>query len=145
MTQKKTSELDVEEMDVVNSAEVSDDSANAADAPAVALNEENKIEDNLQPAMDYLDTTLFKDIRTITKADLDSSIKQTEVSKNIQDQYLGSISEISENQVLTGRVIGMNEKDILIDIGFKSEGLIDRSEFLQNALPQIGEKIEVYL
>ena len=47
MTQKKTSELVVEEMDVVNTAEVSDDSANADDAPAVALNEENKIEDNL--------------------------------------------------------------------------------------------------
>jgi small subunit ribosomal protein S1 len=111
----------------------------------VAINEENEIEDNLPPAVDYLDPTLFKDIRTITKADLDSSVKQTEVSENIQDQYLGSISEISENQVLTGRVIGMNEKDILIDIGFKSEGLIDRSEFLQNAIPQIGDKIEVYL
>ena len=145
MTQKKTSEVDVEEMDVVNTAEVSDDSANADDAPAVALNEENKIEDNLPPAMDYLDTTLFKDIRTITKEDLDSSLEQTEVSKDIQDQYLGSISEISENQVLTGRVIGMNDKDILIDIGFKSEGMIDRSEFPQNALPQIGDQIEVYL
>ena len=145
MTQKKTSELVVEEMDVVNTAEVSDDSANADDAPAVALNEENKIEDNLPPAMDYLDTTLFKDIRTITKEDLDSSLEQTEVSKDIQDQYLGSISEISENQVLTGRVIGMNDKDILIDIGFKSEGMIDRSEFPQNALPQIGDQIEVYL
>jgi small subunit ribosomal protein S1 len=145
MTQKKTSELVVEEMDVVNTAEVSDDSANADDAPAVDLNEENKIEDNLPPAMDYLDTTLFKDIRTITKEDLDLSLEQTEVSKDIQDQYLGSISEISENQVLTGRVIGMNDKDILIDIGFKSEGMIDRSEFPQNALPQIGDQIEVYL
>ena len=145
MTQKETSELVVEEMDVVNTAEVNDNSANAEDVPVVAINEENEIEDNLPPAVDYLDPTLFKDIRTITKADLDSSVKQTEVSENIQDQYLGSISEISENQVLTGRVIGMNEKDILIDIGFKSEGLIDRSEFLQNALPQIGDKIEVYL
>ena len=145
MTQKETSELVVEEMDVVNTAEVNDNSADAEDVPVVTINEENEIEDNLPPAVDYLDSTLFKDIRTITKADLDSSVKQTEVSKNIQDQYLGSISEISENQVLTGRVIGMNEKDILIDIGFKSEGLIDRSEFLQNALPQIGDKIEVYL
>ena len=145
MTQKETSELVVEEMDVVNTAEVNDNSADAEDVPVVTINEENEIEDNLPPAVDYLDPTLFKDIRTITKADLDSSVKQTEVSKNIQDQYLGSISEISENQVLTGRVIGMNEKDILIDIGFKSEGLIDRSEFLQNALPQIGDKIEVYL
>ena len=145
MTQKKTSELVVEEMDVVNTAEVSDDSANAEDAPAVALNEENEIVDNLLPAVDYLDPTLFKDIRTITREDLDSSVEQTEVSEDIQDQYLGSISEISENQVLTGRVIGMNDKDILIDIGFKSEGLIDRSEFPQDALPQIGDQIEVYL
>ncbi len=145
MTQKKTSELVVEEMDVVNTAEVSDDSANAEDAPAVALNEENEIEDNLLPAVDYLDPTLFKDIRTITREDLDSSVEQTEVSEDIHAQYLGSISEISENQVLTGRVIGMNDKDILIDIGFKSEGLIDRSEFPQNALPQIGDQIEVYL
>ena len=145
MTQKKTSELVVEEMDVVNTAEVSDDSANAEDAPAVVLNEENEIVDNLLPAVDYLDPTLFKDIRTITREDLDSSVEQTEVSEDIQDQYLGSISEISENQVLTGRVIGMNDKDILIDIGFKSEGLIDRSEFPQNALPQIGDQIEVYL
>ena len=145
MTQKKTSELVVAEMDVVNTAEVSDDSANAQDAPAVALNEENEIVDNLLPAVDYLDPTLFKDIRTITREDLDSSVEQTEVSEDIYDQYLGSISEISENQVLTGRVIGMNDKDILIDIGFKSEGLIDRSEFPQNALPQIGDQIEVYL
>ena len=132
-------------MDVVNTAEVSDDSANAEDASAVALNEENEIEDNLLPAVDYLDPTLFKDIRTITREDLDSSVEQSGVSEDIQDQYLGSISEISENQVLTGRVIGMNDKDILIDIGFKSEGLIDRSEFPQNALPQIGDQIEVYL
>ena len=145
MTQKKTSELVVAEMDVVNTAEVSDDSANAEDAPAVALNEENEIEDNLLPAVDYLDPTLFKDIRTITREDLDSSVEQSGVSEDIQDQYLGSISEISENQVLTGRVIGMNDKDILIDIGFKSEGLIDRSEFPQDALPQIGDQIEVYL
>ena len=145
MTQKKTSELVVEEMDVVNTAEVSDDSANAEDASAVALNEENEIEDNLLPAVDYLDPTLFKDIRTITREDLDSSVEQSGVSEDIQDQYLGSISEISENQVLTGRVIGMNDKDILIDIGFKSEGLIDRSEFPQDELPQIGDQIEVYL
>ena len=145
MTQKKTSELVVAEMDVVNTAEVSDDSANAEDAPAVALNEENEIVDNLLPAVDYLDPTLFKDIRTITREDLDSSVEQSGVSEDIQDQYLGSISEISENQVLTGRVIGMNDKDILIDIGFKSEGLIDRSEFPQDALPQIGDQIEVYL
>ncbi len=145
MTKKNTSGLVFEESDVVDAAEVSDEFANAKDAPAVALNEEDEIEESLPPAVDYLDPTLFKEIRTVTREDLDSSVEQTQVPVDIKDQYFRSISEISENQVLTGRVIGMNDKDILIDIGFKSEGLIDRSEFPVNALPQIGDQIEVYL
>jgi len=145
MTKKNTSGLVFEESDVVDAAEVSDEFANAEDAPAVALNEEDEIEESLPPAVDYLDPTLFKEIRTVTREDLDSSVEQTQVPVDIKDQYFRSISEISENQVLTGRVIGMNDKDILIDIGFKSEGLIDRSEFPVNALPQIGDQIEVYL
>ena len=72
MTKKNTSELVVEEMEVVDTAETSDNSAGAEDVPVVTINEENEIEDNLPPAVDYLDPTLFKDIRTITKADLDS-------------------------------------------------------------------------
>ena len=85
MIQKETSELVVEEMEVVDTAETSDNSAGAEDVPVVTINEQNEIEDNLPLAVDYLDPTLFKDIRTLTKADLDSSVKQTEVSDNIQD------------------------------------------------------------
>ena len=39
----------------------------------------------------------------------------------------------------------MNERDVLIDIGFKSEGIIDRSEFNENDIPAIGDQVEVYL
>ena len=39
----------------------------------------------------------------------------------------------------------MNDRDVLIDIGFKSEGIIDRSEFDKNDLPKIGDNVEVYL
>ena len=39
----------------------------------------------------------------------------------------------------------MNDRDVLIDIGFKSEGIIDRSEFTEESLPSIGDQVEVYL
>ena len=39
----------------------------------------------------------------------------------------------------------MNDRDVLIDIGFKSEGIIDRSEFKKEELPSIGDQVEVYL
>ena len=42
-------------------------------------------------------------------------------------------------------LLGINEKEILIDIGFKSEGIIKRDEFSEDALPNIGEKLDVYL
>ena len=47
MTQKETSELVDEEMKVVNTAEVNDNSADAEDVPVITINEENEIEDNL--------------------------------------------------------------------------------------------------
>ena len=42
-------------------------------------------------------------------------------------------------------MIGINEKEILIDIGFKSEGIINRDEFSSDELPDVGGKIDVYL
>ena len=44
--------------------------------------------------------------------------------------YSKTLVEISEKQLIKGRVVGMNDsEDVLIDIGFKSEGIIDRIEF----------------
>ena len=41
--------------------------------------------------------------------------------------------------------VGINEKEVLIDIGFKSEGIINRDEFTLEDLPDVGGKIDVYL
>ncbi|NOZ76065.1 MAG: 30S ribosomal protein S1, partial [FCB group bacterium] len=71
--------------------------------------------------------------------------EEEEISDELREQYLGTFSDISENEVITGRVIGINEKEILVDIGFKSEGLIDRSEFPPEEIPEIGQTLEVYL
>ena len=59
--------------------------------------------------------------------------------------YLETLSDIDEQELVSGRVIGMTDNDIILDIGFKSEGIIDRSEFPEDKLPSIGEQIEVFL
>jgi len=48
-------------------------------------------------------------------------------------------------KIPSGFRINMEEKEIMIDIGFKSEGIIDRSEFSNEELPAIGEQVEVYV
>ena len=60
-------------------------------------------------------------------------------------KYIGTFSDIAQNQIITGRVIGQNEKEIIMDIGFKSEGIIPRSEFSGSEPPNMGDTIEVFL
>jgi small subunit ribosomal protein S1 len=145
MSEENKNELTIEEEEV-NISDFSNDSNNLEDLPLVAVDNKNDKGDSTSDIqIDYLNPKLFEDIRTVDIKDLLSNTDESSVKDEVKDQYLGSISDISENQVLSGRVIGMNEKVILIDIGFKSEGLIDRSEFPEDAIPQIGDQIDVYL
>ena len=94
---------------------------------------------------DYLSTSLFEDIKTITPEELNSQKIDSSDLNELSEAYSNTLIDISEHQLIEGRVVGMNDRDVLIDIGFKSEGLIDRSEFNEESLPAIGDQVEVYL
>ncbi len=94
--------------------------------------------------IDYLDPSLFSNVKQISVDELSEPEVVNEDFPN-QEEYLSTFSDISEREIITGRVIGINEKEILIDIGFKSEGIINRDEFSSDELPDVGGKIDVYL
>ena len=106
-------------------------------------NEED--ETTIKPDIDYLSSELFKDVRQVTFDDLEENQEILDIPEEVQNRYQSSLKEISENEIITGRIIGINEKDVLVDIGFKSEGIISRNEFDKTNLPEIGQKLEVYL
>ena len=94
--------------------------------------------------INYLDASLFRDIKEVSAEELIEPVESIEELPN-QDKYLSTFSDISEREIISGRVIGINEKEVLIDIGFKSEGIINRDEFSSDELPDVGGKIDVYL
>ena len=98
--------------------------------------------DNIE---DYLKDSLFGEIRTVKESDMAEFSERYEVDEDVEKMYSSTFGDISENSLIQGRVVGMNDRDVLIDIGFKSEGLIDRSEFKNEELPSIGDQVEVYL
>ena len=101
--------------------------------------------DNPVQNRDYLDPTLFDDVKVVTIEKTDANNDSIENKKKVEEVYANTFGDISENTLVEGRVVGMNDRDVLIDIGFKSEGIIDRSEFDKNDLPKIGDNVEVYL
>jgi len=55
-------------------------------------------------------------------------------------------SEFEEGEVVRGRVVHVGSSEVLIDVGYKSEGAISIDEFLRHGgLPKVGDEIEVYL
>jgi len=137
-TQEPVIELAEESMELEVGSEVNQD------VPVTSKVEDESIEmESL--SINYLDVDLFDNIRKVSIEELLHLEVTEEVPQEEQDRYLSTFSDISEREIITGRVIGINEKEILIDIGFKSEGIIKRDEFSEDALPDIGEKLDVYL
>lgn len=61
------------------------------------------------------------------------------------EQYDSTLSSVLENEVVAGRVTAINDGDVVLDIGYKSDGLIPLSEFRDMPGIQIGDKVEVYV
>jgi small subunit ribosomal protein S1 len=60
-------------------------------------------------------------------------------------QYEESLRSISEGEIVRGTVLGIDEKEVLVDVGFKSEGVISLSEFTDPSSIKVGDILEVFL
>lgn len=59
--------------------------------------------------------------------------------------YADSLKNITEGEVVKGKVLAITATDVIVDIGFKSDGMIPLAEFAEAERPQVGEEIDVYL
>ncbi|MFW5871694.1 MAG: 30S ribosomal protein S1 [bacterium] len=65
--------------------------------------------------------------------------------KQYEKMYDDTLSVISVNEVVDGTVISMNKREVVVNIGYKSEGVVSMSEFRYNPELAIGDIVEVYV
>lgn len=71
---------------------------------------------------------------------------QAGVSKEEQDKaYNETLNKVVEHQVTEGTVISVDKKEVIVNIGYKSDGIISASEFRYNPDLKVGDKVEVYV
>ena len=82
------------------------------------------------------------------------SMKITDVSGVVYDKdqydamvemYDSTIKDIKEGEIVAGRVMGVSMDDVIVDVGFKSEGIIPMEEFPPPVNIKVGDEIEVFL
>ena len=59
--------------------------------------------------------------------------------------YDQTLNEITEKEVIKGTVVGINDKDVIINIGFKSDGLVPRTEFRDLPDLKIGDEVDLFI
>ncbi len=65
--------------------------------------------------------------------------------KELEAMYDETLSSIGEGEVVDGTVIAMNKREVVINIGYKSEGVISLNEFRYNPELKVGDTVEVYV
>ncbi len=63
----------------------------------------------------------------------------------IAEEYNKTLSNVAVGEVVEGTVIGITKREVVVNIGYKSEGIIPVAEFRYNPDLQIGDKVEVYV
>ncbi len=62
---------------------------------------------------------------------------------DLQQMIESTLTNVSENEIVAGRVLSIGDKDVVIDIGFKSDGIVSRNEFGPEL--EVGDDVEVFL
>jgi len=65
--------------------------------------------------------------------------------QSLEKAYDETLSKIAEQQVVEGEVISIDKKEVVVNIGYKSDGIIPASEFRYNPDLKVGDKVEVYV
>jgi len=88
---------------------------------------------NVQPLQDF-DWEQFENGTTanVSKEELDKAYNET-------------LNKVSEHQVVDGKVISVDKKEVVVNIGYKSDGIIPASEFRYNPDLKPGDTVEVYV
>jgi small subunit ribosomal protein S1 len=72
-------------------------------------------------------------------------IYAADVKANFENLYNQTLSTIAENECIDGTVISMNKREVVVNIGYKSEGVVSLNEFRYNPELAVGDKVEVYV
>ncbi|MDE5759843.1 30S ribosomal protein S1 [Bacteroides sp.] len=65
--------------------------------------------------------------------------------EDLEKAYDNTLNKVNDREVVDGTVIAMNKREVVVNIGYKSDGIIPMSEFRYNPDLKIGDTVEVYI
>ena len=123
--------------------------AEEAEVAPVRKNEE-KMESFVEETPAIVDATKKRKSNAsvpVDKFDWDAFEKDADYGDKakVEEEYDKTLSTVKENEVVEGTVVAITKREVLVNIGYKSEGVISVNEFRYNPDLAVGDKVEVYV
>ncbi len=135
MTPKKNNQGFEEEIDELKN-----------EAPAETAEAQNEAdEDILNVKTSYKNNVSTMDFDWDSVSNKKGTNYAADVRKKLESDYDKTLSTIVENQVVYGKVIAKNAREVVVSVGYKSEGIIPMNEFRYNPDLAVGDTVEVYV
>ena len=68
-----------------------------------------------------------------------------EERNSLQNKYEQTLSTIAENEVTEGTIVSISKREVVVNIGYKSDGVVSANEFRYNPDLKVGDKVEVFV
>ena len=130
---KENQVMDAEEQVVAPVRKEASMEAFVEETPAI-VDTTKKRKSNASVAVDKFDWDAFE-------SDAEYGVSKEEV----EQMYSQTLSTVIENEVVEGTVVAVSKREVLVNIGYKSEGIISINEFRYNPELAVGDKVEVYV
>ena len=136
-TETKSLEETTQNIDVVNETTIDD-----------SIEEENPLAGETLTILTHVFSgDVEGEVYTLDQLEKPSDEYTEDEYNQLMGMYENTLNEIEEKEIVTGRIISIDDKYVVIDIGFKSEGIIAVNEFnnkqLENMAP--GDEVDVFL
>lgn len=97
------------------------------------------------PVTEVKKTTPFQDSFDWDAIGKKHELYSSDERKKLEDEYDRTLKAISDHELIDGTIVAMNNREVVINIGFKSDGVIPLSEFRYNPDLKPGDTVEVYV
>jgi|WetSurMetagenome_2_1015567.scaffolds.fasta_scaffold11828_2 small subunit ribosomal protein S1 len=136
-------EQPVEQSDSSIQNSAGEDSIEVKETRSAASNKEKVIsgKSNAEAIDVNLESDPGFDWEKYEEGDYQSEFKKSDLEK----MYNDTLNAIKVNEVVDGTVISMNKREVVVNIGYKSEGVVSLNEFRYDPDLKIGDKVEVYI
>ena len=91
----------------------------------------------------------FKNVAPLQEFDWDAfengSANSSMTKEQLEQAYDTTLNKVADNEVVMGTVTAINKREVIVNIGYKSDGIIPVSEFRYNPELKVGDEVEVYI